>query len=142
MNKKYAICFNYGENSETEIKSFINALKNLESLRDECKGKVPYFWGMRKNWFPLVLLRAAKVGNQQALTMFNQMVQDRNAHSIYYKTWSTAFVDPCGSLDMREYYVITISIDPDNLPYVAAILNFFGFRYHFSDCFEGIWPTY
>lgn len=138
MNRKYGICFKNCDNKE--VKALIDVLENLDKLRDECKDKVPYFWGMRKNWFPLVLLRAAKVGNESALKLFNQLVEEKDSHSIYYKGFRSAAVDPFCVFNDDRYYVVFISIDPDNFPYVSAILNFFGLKHYFSNNFDGIWP--
>ena len=71
--------------SYQNYQKFMEYLEHLEEYKEEFKGKIPYFWGMRKNWFPLVLLGAVKDGNQQALQLFNRLVADRGCHSFYYK---------------------------------------------------------
>lgn len=130
MRYKFYLKFKYGENDTHQLKAFIDALENLEDLKKECEGKVEYFWGMRKNWFPLVLLRAGKVGNEQALAMFNQMVQERRAHNIYYKGHEWDWVDPNCIFNEKKEDVIIFTAEGNDLPYVYAILNFFGFSYY------------
>lgn len=130
MRYRFHLTFKYGANDIHQQKAFIDALENLESLKKECGGKVEYFWGMRKNWFPLVLLRAAKVGNQQALDMFNQMVQERRCHNIYYKGHEWDWVDPFSTFNDKKEDVIIFTAEENDLPYVYAILNFFGLKYN------------
>jgi len=141
MNKKYAICFDYEfGNDINKVKTFLKDLENLESLRDEFKDKVDYFWGMRKNWFPLILLKEVKLGNQAALQLFNKMISDKNSHSIYYKGWKKAWVNPYRGLDDRVYYVLILSLETENLKYVEEILINYGFHTRFTDDLKSIWP--
>ena len=130
MRYRFKLRLPYTKNDEAQVKAFIYALEHLGDLKKECEGKVPYFWGMRKNWFPLVLLRAAKVGNQQALMMFNQMVQEKRAHNIYYKGHGWEWEDPFNTFNERKEEYILFTAEGSDLPYVYAILNFFGFNYN------------
>ena len=80
MTTLCAIHYDYGNDymqSYQNYQKFMEYLRYLETYKEEFKGKIPYFWGMRKNWFPLILLGAVKEGNQEALNLFNKMVKDR-----------------------------------------------------------------
>ena len=62
--------------------------------------------------------------------MFNQMVQERRCHNIYYKGHEWDWVDPFSTFNDKKEDVIIFTAEENDLPYVYAILNFFGLKYN------------
>ena len=132
---------NYGNDymqSYQNYHKFMEYLRNLETYKEEFKGKIPYFWGMRKNWFPLILLGAVKEGNQEALNLFNKMVKDRSCHSFYYKYRQIAPEEPFG-LGGGDYDLIVVSgLECDN-KHIDTIMKFFGLKYYLYNNTDGLY---
>lgn len=124
--------------SYQNYQKFMEYLEHLEEYKEEFKGKIPYFWGMRKNWFPLVLLGAVKDGNQQALQLFNRLVADRGCHSFYYKYLQSAPEEPFG-LGGGDYYLIGVSGMECKNKYIDVIMSFFGLKYYLYDNIDGLY---
>ena len=89
---------NYGNDymqSYQNYHKFMEYLRNLETYKEEFKGKIPYFWGMRKNWFPLVILdkyvaRHGIKAHQERLdcgVLFMALLHDSDACSFYLDSY-------------------------------------------------------
>ena len=117
---------------------FMEFLKHLEEYKEEFKDQIPYFWGMRKNWFPLVLLGAVKMGNTEALDLFNKMVKDGKCHSFYYKYLQSAPEEPFG-LGGGDYDVVVISGIDKYEPYLKIIIDFFGLDACLLNSLDGLY---
>ena len=117
---------------------FMEYLKHLEEYKEEFKDKVPQFWGMRKNWFPLILLGAVKDGYPQAMELYNMFVRERGSHSFYYKGLQSAPEEPFG-LGGGDYYLIEVSGMEAKEEYISAIMNFFGLKFYIHDNDDGLY---
>lgn len=132
---------NYGNQymqSYQNYERFLEYLRHLEEYKEEFKGKIPYFWGMRKNWLPLVLLGAVKEGNQQALQLFNKMVKDKGCHSFYYKYLQSAPEEPFG-IGGGDYYLVVVSGLECKDCYIKEIMQFFGLKYYMHENDDGLY---
>ena len=125
--KKYEI---YVEGNPQMLKNFVQFANGIESLKEAHKESFDYFKGMRKNWFPLVLLGYSDVMYFRAAD-----VQQRNEVYASFNAYNTSsechrfYLD--GVRKSGNGLIISCSLvsGEDLNSMVAIIMGYFGFNY-------------
>ena len=80
MSNEYTI---YLEGHEWDIRDLWHNIKNMAQYKENNAKDFGSFLGMRKNWFGLLLLPKAVLENHDAITLYVNLVDEKDFHKVY-----------------------------------------------------------
>ena len=131
--------------AEANIRYLAHVVEMLEGYKQKYKKDFKYFFGMRKNWFGLILLPLAEEGNQTALNAFNSLLKDKRFNRVYAQAVYRDYIDKISVGSFEQEWVLRFTAYEQDMRHVynitEKIVKMYGIDCR-ADVYDDNYPTY
>ena len=130
---------------EANIRYLGHCVDRLPQYKENYKKEFRYFFGLRKNWFGLLLLPLVAEENQMAIVAFCKLLEDKKFNKVYAQSVHQDYIDKISIGSFEQEWVLKFTAYEKDIQHVYKITEKIVKMYGI-DCYASVYddnyPTY